>query len=851
MGWRRTGYGAAGGFMANSQDSPGAGKARGPQSLRPVTIYQIQNAEQVHPEADFTIDGAEVKDITFVACVRNKAASTTNIAYLVEDGTGQIDARQWTNAAEDSETQFGNIENNTYVRILGTVKSFGGKRSINCNCIRPVTDMNEINFHMVEVAYVAMYYRNGGRMGAKIDMNGVAGAVGYAGNDPYTANDSGEAEAATDYSTFPAEQRTVLIFLKSNKDRFEHTGTHINQVKREIFPDKSIAELKGLMEDLSSAGAVFELGDDTYGLTHLLDFRLLGIAMTEVASVGPQSALAMSDYSLHYHAGLPGRAEFIRLVFEATGVQFTDGPQVDGQQNITQYVNGTFENKSKNPLPFAVPVLKHGNLVISHVSNIILYLATRLPPIDLDGAGVAEGEPEQLSIRTFHWMGQLLTILDLNNEVHETHHPIDVAKYYEEQKDEAKKRAEAFRLRRIPKFLGNFEKNIALHDTGFLGPKVSPADLALFHMVEGLFYAFPKCMEKIQGDYPRVIKLRDTIKKSKRIQAYIESGRRIPFNESPRDRGGPDPPVLMSEQVSVYSNRSGGIGSQLNTAHSTNNGTLVDLAALYGSHEAHLSALGGRTGSTLSIALDHVRTTIQKRIQMVDYLKRAHSGRVFWFNTVHLDETDLAKLFEPSRVRSRTTRYFVLGMSLSALLDIPSSPDYFRALSALMQEFDSVPDDRFDRRNQRGLFRVASRARKSTTGGSDFAASGPDGDASYLIAPNIPFDLDYVQAFITLCEVLSETYRKISTHLGPARPPSFPQPPSASSTSGFSKLLSQSDKPGVNGVSPAVAETVLKIDARLKKIITLVSKELDGCARAAVKRELAMLDTYSEWADDV
>ncbi|KAM0792328.1 hypothetical protein ACM66B_005011 [Microbotryomycetes sp. NB124-2] len=281
----------------------------------------------------------------------------------------------------------------------------------------------------------------------------------------------------------------------------------------------------------------------------------------------------------------------------------------------------------------------------------------------------------------------------------------------------------------------------------------------------------------------------------------------------------------MAEHVSVYSNRSGGIGSQLSATQSTN------------------------TSSTLSIALENVRTTVEKRIQMIDYLKRAHSGRVFWFNTVHLDESDLAKLFEPSRVRSRTTRYFVLGMSLSALLDIPSAQDYFRALSALVQEFESVPDDRFDRRNQRGLFRVASRARKSTSGGSDFA--GSDGDASYLVAPNIPFELDYIQVFVTLCDMLSETYRKISAHLGPARSPSFPQPPSASSMSGFSKLLSQGDKAGVNGVSPAVADTVLKIDARFKKIVTLVSKELDGCARAAVKRELAMLDPSSEWADDV
>ena len=38
-------------------------------------------------------------------------------------------------------------------------------------------------------------------------------------------------------------------------------------------------------------------------------------------------------------------------------------------------------------------------------------------------------------------------------------------------------------------------------------------------------------MEKIQGDYPKVIALRDTVKSSKRIKAYAESGRRQAFND--------------------------------------------------------------------------------------------------------------------------------------------------------------------------------------------------------------------------------------------------------------------------------------------------------------------------------
>jgi glutathione S-transferase len=42
-----------------------------------------------------------------------------------------------------------------------------------------------------------------------------------------------------------------------------------------------------------------------------------------------------------------------------------------------------------------------------------------------------------------HWINQVtLTVLDLSNEVHDSHHPIAPSLYYEDQKDEALKRAQ-------------------------------------------------------------------------------------------------------------------------------------------------------------------------------------------------------------------------------------------------------------------------------------------------------------------------------------------------------------------------------------------------------------------------
>ena len=54
-----------------------------------------------------------------------------------------------------------------------------------------------------------------------------------------------------------------------------------------------------------------------------------------------------------------------------------------------------------------------------------------------------------------------LTLADLVVEAHDTHHPLGVGLYYEDQKDEAKRRSAEFLKERAPKFLGYFEKLLA------------------------------------------------------------------------------------------------------------------------------------------------------------------------------------------------------------------------------------------------------------------------------------------------------------------------------------------------------------------------------------------------------
>ncbi len=95
-------------------------------------------------------------------------------------------------------------------------------------------------------------------------------------------------------------------------------------------------------------------------------------------------------YELFYWPNIPGRGEFVRLVLEDAG-----GPYVDVGR-------------------------RHG-------------LAPR------DEAGEA------------HALELQLTIADLVDEAHDTHHPVSAMLYYEDQKDAAKKRAGHFVNERRPR----------------------------------------------------------------------------------------------------------------------------------------------------------------------------------------------------------------------------------------------------------------------------------------------------------------------------------------------------------------------------------------------------------------
>jgi glutathione S-transferase len=222
-------------------------------------------------------------------------------------------------------------------------------------------------------------------------------------------------------------------------------------------------------------------------------------------------------YELYYWGGIQGRGEFVRLALEEAGAEYVDFARGSGgEQAMMRLLRGD----GTEHIPFAPPFLKSGELVIGQTANILLYLGAR--------HGLA---PENEAGRL--WAHQLqLTIADFVDEIHDTHHPIASSLYYEDQRREAKARAEDFVKSRAPKYLGYFERVLEKTGSGCLvGSDLTYPDLSLFQIVAGLRYAFPRMMARLEPRHRRVVALHDRIAARPRIAAYVASQRRIPFNQ--------------------------------------------------------------------------------------------------------------------------------------------------------------------------------------------------------------------------------------------------------------------------------------------------------------------------------
>ncbi|PNP45832.1 hypothetical protein TGAMA5MH_02572 [Trichoderma gamsii] len=261
-GYSKTSYGAqggddSGGFFAGGGSQQGSqgggGKSYQDESLRPLTIKQILDAEEPYSGAEFKVDGTPITQITFVGQVRSINPQQTNLTIRVDDGTGQIDVKKWIDADKQGDAEPG-FEIDSHIRVWGRLKSFSNKRHVGAHVIRPVTDFNEVNYHLLEATYVHL-----------VNTRGPAGAGGNAngdsmfvdGGDGFNAG-AGGAQLPSKLSGCSAAAKKVYSYL--NDTPGGNDGMHLSNITGGT--GMGMREVITAADELLGQGLIYTTVDD-------------------------------------------------------------------------------------------------------------------------------------------------------------------------------------------------------------------------------------------------------------------------------------------------------------------------------------------------------------------------------------------------------------------------------------------------------------------------------------------------------------------------------------------------------------------------------------------------------------
>ena len=223
-------------------------------------MKQALDAHQPHPDADFKIDGDTISQITFVGQIRNIATQTTNITYKVDDGTGIIEVKQWVDGEAgnqddmDFDPQKPKLVENGYCRVWGRMKAFNGKRHVGAHVIRPITDFNEVNYHLLEATAIHLYFTRGppsapDRNGQANGMNHGTAAAGNAGGNVVNGR------------TMPAVSANAWrIYCAIRDNPGSNEGFHAQMIATDV--SMQVADVYKGAEELVSGGYIFTTVDD-------------------------------------------------------------------------------------------------------------------------------------------------------------------------------------------------------------------------------------------------------------------------------------------------------------------------------------------------------------------------------------------------------------------------------------------------------------------------------------------------------------------------------------------------------------------------------------------------------------
>ncbi|KAI5087163.1 replication protein A 32 kDa subunit [Silurus meridionalis] len=182
-------------------------KAAGILRIMPCTVSQLLSARE-HRDS-FILRDVELNQVSVLGVIRRTKMNLTHRVHSVDDMTGPpLDVKHWMNIQlftcrmfitllffyfhQDVNMNHPVIPIGTYVKAVGTLRSFQNHRILVAFNVRPLHDMNEITSHMLEVVQAHM----------QSDSSLCNRAIPTSATDPATAG-------------FTANQKQAFTLIKS------------------------------------------------------------------------------------------------------------------------------------------------------------------------------------------------------------------------------------------------------------------------------------------------------------------------------------------------------------------------------------------------------------------------------------------------------------------------------------------------------------------------------------------------------------------------------------------------------------------------------------------------------------
>lgn len=263
--------GGGGGFMSQGDDQSGSqqtpdGGKRGrteKQSLLPVTVKQLLAANQDQPDDSFKIDGQEIAQVQIIGCIIEAQAASTNLKYIIEDGTGRVEVTMWTNQ-DDSQFEVdrrAQWKEGAYVKVIGSLRSFNEKRTVTAFDIKTIADHNEVTHHFLESIWV--HLKNTKSPAAA----GGGGDAMNLGQPNFGSPGLGSGQAITseggEAGGLDNVQQKVIAIFQSGGD--SESGVSVQAATEQLAPEGiTEQQIRAAIEFLSGEGHLYSTVDENH-----------------------------------------------------------------------------------------------------------------------------------------------------------------------------------------------------------------------------------------------------------------------------------------------------------------------------------------------------------------------------------------------------------------------------------------------------------------------------------------------------------------------------------------------------------------------------------------------------------